>query len=581
MKNLYILLILTLGVANNSNSQIVTYNVPVGDLIGMQINGGDFCFNTSEQEQSTIGNTWGFTWTSTNGNTPSSVVVDIFFTIEEGVGPYPTTLNGLADAPINPALASCGFSNTPYTLNPANYNPLGVNTYLMDYTASVQDNQIIDALGAGIFARITVDYCQTTVGIDPLTACDSLTWTDGITYFVTNNTAKDTLVNAAGCDSIVTLDLAVNYSSSGTDTRTECDSLLWIDGVTYYINNTSATHTLNNYTGCDSLVTLNLTINNSPTAIDSIVSCDSLTWIDGNTYFATNNTATHYITNTIGCDSIITLNLTMNNSSTATDTLIGCDSLTWINGNTYYATNNTATHIIPNAIGCDSIITLDLTMNSSPTAIDSLEACDSLTWIDGITYYSTNNTATHNIPNTVGCDSIFILNLTITETPSVSIGAFGTDTICEADNPVFLPNANPTGGTYSGNGVSGNMFDPSLAGIGFHYVYFSFGDSLGCLGVDSTQITVSSCGVGINENSTFSQINIYPNPTNHLINVSMNNGGAPINYTLLSIDGKVVYQLNNVTDKNVTIDISNNSKGIYFLRVATENDSNVYKVIKQ
>ncbi|MBL4593468.1 MAG: T9SS type A sorting domain-containing protein, partial [Flavobacteriales bacterium] len=38
---------------------------------------------------------------------------------------------------------------------------------------------------------------------------------------------------------------------------------------------------------------------------------------------------------------------------------------------------------------------------------------------------------------------------------------------------------------------------------------------------------------------------------------------------------------NNVTDKTVAIDISNNSKGIYFLKVNTDNDTKVYKVIKQ
>ena len=38
---------------------------------------------------------------------------------------------------------------------------------------------------------------------------------------------------------------------------------------------------------------------------------NSFTWIDGNTYTSSNNTATHTLTNTEGCDSIITLNLTI------------------------------------------------------------------------------------------------------------------------------------------------------------------------------------------------------------------------------------------------------------------------------
>jgi len=123
--------------------------------------------------------------------------------------------------------------------------------------------------------RITSNCCVATFGIDPLTACDSLIWTNGVTYYANNFTAKDTLVNAAGCDSIVTLDLAVNYSKSGTDTRVECDSLVWIDNNTYFTNNNTATHTLVGGTsnGCDSIVALDLTINSSSLSQSSFSIC--------------------------------------------------------------------------------------------------------------------------------------------------------------------------------------------------------------------------------------------------------------------------------------------------------------------
>ena len=44
---------------------------------------------------------------------------------------------------------------------------------------------------------------------DTITSCGSYTWTNGITYTASNTTAKDTFTNAAGCDSIVTLDLII------------------------------------------------------------------------------------------------------------------------------------------------------------------------------------------------------------------------------------------------------------------------------------------------------------------------------------------------------------------------------------
>ena len=79
------------------------------------------------------------------------------------------------------------------------------------------------------------------------------------------------------------------------------------------------------------------------------------------------------------------------------DTVIACDSYTWINGTTYIFSNNTVTHTLTNAAGCDSVVTLDLTIKYGTTGIDFITVCDSYTWIDGVTYTASNNTATHTL----------------------------------------------------------------------------------------------------------------------------------------------------------------------------------------
>ena len=101
-----------------------------------------------------------------------------------------------------------------------------------------------------------------------------LTWIDGNTYTTGNNSAW-TLTNASGCDSTVTLDLTITNSNTGTDVQTACDSYTWIDGNTYTTSNNSATWTLTNASGCDSTVTLDLTITNSNTGTDVQTACDS------------------------------------------------------------------------------------------------------------------------------------------------------------------------------------------------------------------------------------------------------------------------------------------------------------------
>ena len=122
---------------------------------------------------------------------------------------------------------------------------------------------------------------------------------------------------------------------------------------------------LSSMTGCDSLVTLELTIDNSLTGTDTQNACDSYTWIDGVTYTSSNSSATILLTASGGCDSLVTLDLTIGNSNTGTDTQTACDSYTWVDGNTYTVSNNSATWILTNAAGCDSTVTLDLTITNS------------------------------------------------------------------------------------------------------------------------------------------------------------------------------------------------------------------------
>ncbi len=148
----------------------------------------------------------------------------------------------------------------------------------------------------------------------------------------------------------------------------------WINGVTYYSSSDSAaSYTLTNAAGCDSIVNLNLTITPLLVGIDSIVACDSYTWINNQTYTSAplpGNIPSIYLTNSNGCDSLVTLHLTLNNKSYRNDNLTACGSYTWINGNTYTLSNDTAAlYISPvlNSVGCDSVIVLDLTINNIPT----------------------------------------------------------------------------------------------------------------------------------------------------------------------------------------------------------------------
>lgn len=104
--------------------------------------------------------------------------------------------------------------------------------------------------------------------------------------------------------------------------------------------------------------------------IDLINECDSYTWpINGMNYLSDIiDTASYSTIN--GCDSIHILNLVLNHSSTGTDVLIACDSLSWIDGIMYTESSTASFNIVGGAInGCDSLVTLDLTINTLDNSV--------------------------------------------------------------------------------------------------------------------------------------------------------------------------------------------------------------------
>jgi hypothetical protein len=291
------------------------------------------------------------------------------------------------------------------------------------YTASNNTATFTQMNTAGCDSVITLDLTINTIttSTTPITACDSYTVPSGDETYTMSGMYMDTIPNAAGCDSIMTINLVVNTSTSSTDVITACDAYTWIDGVEYTSSNNTATFTDMNTAGCDSIITLDLTINSSSSSTDVIAACDTYTWLDGNPYTASNSSATFTYMNALGCDSIVTLDLTINNSNTGTDVQIACAPFLWIDGVTYPTANNTATFTETNAAGCDSVVTLNLTFGTPNTGVDVQNECAPFVWADGNTYTTDNSTATYTTTNASGCDSVVTLNLTvILDTPPVA-----------------------------------------------------------------------------------------------------------------------------------------------------------------
>lgn len=80
---------------------------------------------------------------------------------------------------------------------------------------------------------------------------------------------------------------------------------------------------------------------------------------------------------------------------------------------------------------------------------------------------------------------------TVNANPTVTFSALGA--VCNTDAPFALSGGSPSGGTYTGPGVSSNVFNPSVAGVGTHSLSYTYTTTAGCPGSASQTITVNNC----------------------------------------------------------------------------------------
>ena len=237
--------------------------------------------------------------------------------------------------------------------------------------------------------------------------------------------------------------------------------------------------------------------------------------------------------------------------------------------NDFYAVQTGVyTRRLISSTGCDSVATLYLTVNRHSTGIDTIEACNSYTWIDGITYTQSTNSPTYTITNSTGCDSVVTLNLTIHEC------------IYTLTATVFN---NDTTGTVTGSGqyLHGDTATiMAVANNGFHFVQWNDSCMENPRKVVVTSDTTFSAIFGtnppiaINDNEVSETLIFYPNPTSNTITF---NRTDILKVEVLDGMGRLLMDIEN---KHI-IDLSKLSKGLYTLRITLPEGIAVRKAIKQ
>jgi len=206
--------------------------------------------------------------------------------------------------------------------------------------------------------------------------------------------------------------------------------------------------------------------------------------------------------------------------------------------------------------------------------------------MDGIAFLpvaSFSDTVTGTDSN--NCTNSAAITIPVNPLPVVSLQPFDPDTVCVGSTPFLLTGGTPDSGSFSGNGVSGGIFSPSLADSGVNLIIYSFTDEKGCTGSASQTIFVYICE-GLESGIESGSIVAYPNPNDGKFLVRC--PGNILSLEISNVLGEVVtcfsfpdfhVAANGMDQSHSVIDLSNQSDGFYFLHVTSDAGMATEKIV--
>lgn len=485
-------------------------------------------------------------------------------------------------------------------------------------TSGSYKDTIPNAAGCDSIITINLTIKKNTTSTITSTACYTYT-SPGGKVFSSSGTYKDTIPNMAGCDSIITINVTINGTTYGSISPSACDSYVSPSGNYTWSASGSYLDTLSNSNGCDSVLNITLTIHNSSSNIASATVCDSYISPSGKYTWTTSGIYVDTVKGFWGCDSIVVITLTVNNSTKDSIGVTACDSYMGPSGKYTWTTSGIYMDTIPNAIGCDSVVTVNLTVNYSTTSAISPTVCNVYTSPSG-KMLITSGKYLDTIPNSVGCDSVISIDLTVNYSSFSSISPTVCDMYTSPSGKVFtasasfidtIPNGIGCDSLISINltvntvnpGISQSGFVLTAAATGATYKWLDCDNSYSVIsgetaqslavttngdyavevthsGCTDTSICISITNVGVEPISFANGIALYPNPTRGKFTVHTNQPMADAMLKVTSLTGQTIVQKTHVSGNVAELDLSKEAAGIYFVEISDNGNSARIKIEK-
>ena len=397
-------------------------------------------------------------------------------------------------------------------------------------------------------------------------SCNSAprTVTVNVTPTPTTNISASSLSICAGQSSTLTASGATTYSwLPGAQTTTVIAVTPTIT-TTYTVTGTTA--------GCSSNRTITVNVSSTPTVAASIT---NTTICRGSSVNVAVTGATTYTWLPSGSGSSSVLSPTTTTIYTITGSNSSC-----VSGPKTFTVNVNSNPVLSNTINnvtcfglCNGATTITATGGSAPyvyTLVQGTPICTSTTC---------NNLCagayTINVTDINGCTGTS--NITISQPTQLVATISNTNATCSSCTD-GAASVLASGGTpayiYSWTPLA--LTTPNASSLAVGCYTATVVDANGCVASATTCI---SFGTGINENQSADIFSIYPNPTKGIITITTSSIFEKVDIEITNTLGQTVKTETLKNIQQTTVDMSNLSKGIYYIKVSSPEGAKLSKLI--
>lgn len=235
----------------------------------------------------------------------------------------------------------------------------------------------------------------------------------------------NSIQNQFGCDSVITILTIASVGNSffQSEEVTACEQYFWnISDQTYNESGVyQVTFTQDN--DCEETYELVLNIGTSSETFTSVQACDQFIWSANDSLITTSGTYQSMLASSLGCDSLVTLTIEIQQSEATTIEVQNCGSFNWYGAD--LPTSGEYNQVFQNIHGCDSLEILQLTIHPTYQITENVTACNAYEIGDDL--IEINGSYTYTFSTIYGCDSIVTVNVELFHDQFTSF----EETICE------------------------------------------------------------------------------------------------------------------------------------------------------